>query len=145
MRQFLDHVAFSWLVGNGDLHAKNVSVLWEIEADRFGRAPSAVSLRYSPLYDLVNTRVVLPGDHFAIPLNGKKYNLKLRDFSELGARCGLDRSRCKERVIELGERVMDGVGAVLEASGLSEEGREVYRRMTFTILAVDDTDEIRED
>jgi serine/threonine-protein kinase HipA len=132
MQQFLDHVAFGWIMGNGDLHAKNLSVLWEIEADRFGRAPSVAGVRYSPLYDLVNTRVVLPGDHFALPLNGKNYNLRLNDFVRLGERCGLERNVTRERVSAIGERIVEVVEDVLEASGLSEESREAYRGVVAT-------------
>ena len=127
MEHFLDHVAFSWLVGNGDLHAKNLSILREIESDQFGRSPSARGVRYSPLYDLVNTRVFLPGDDFALPLNGKRNNLRSRDFVTLADRCGLNRTLTRERVSDLGERVMAHVGDVLGASGLSEERSESYR------------------
>lgn len=127
MEQFLDHVAFSWLVGNGDLHAKNLSILHEIEADQFGRSPSAVGVRYSPLYDLVNTRVVLPGDYYALSLNGKRNNLRLSDFVTLADRCGLDRADSKERIFDLAQRVMAHVGDALDASGLSEQRCVSYR------------------
>ena len=127
MERFFDHVLFSWLVGNGDLHAKNVSVLHEIESDQFGRSPSAVGVRYSPLYDLVNTRVVLPRDDFALSLNGKRNNLRLRDFVTLADRCGLDRTLARERVCVFGERVMAHVSDVLAVSGLSEARSKSYQ------------------
>lgn len=127
MEQFLDHATFSWLVGNGDLHAKNLSILHEIEADHFGRSPSTVGVRYSPIYDLVNTRVVLPGDYYALSLNGKQNNLRLSDFVSLADRCGLNRTGSRERISDLAQRVIAHVGDALDASGLSEERCASYR------------------
>ena len=129
MGRFLDHVSFSWLVGNGDLHAKNLSVLHEIQPGRFGSPPSAMGLRYSPLYDLVNTRVVLPGDLFALPLNGKENNLRLRDFETLAARWGLSRAASREGVTELADRMLAHVDEVLQSTSLGDEITESYRRI----------------
>ncbi len=129
MGQFVDHVSFSWLVGNGDLHAKNLSVLHQIQPGRFGSPPSAVGVRYSPLYDLVNTRVLLPGDLFALPLNGKEANLRLGDFQKLAARWGLSREVVRERVADLADRMLAHVDDVLESSSLSHEVAESYRRI----------------
>jgi serine/threonine-protein kinase HipA len=129
MGQFLDHVSFSWLVGNGDLHAKNLSILHEIQPDQFGRPPSLTGVRYSPLYDLVNTRVVLPGDLFALSLNGKRNNLRLRDFVTLVDRCALSRAVIRERVIDVADRMLEHVDDVLEISSLSSDGAELYRRI----------------
>ncbi len=126
---FLDHVSFSWLVGNGDLHAKNLSVLHEIEPGQFGNPPSKVGVRYSPLYDLINTRVVLPGDLFALPLNGKENNLRLGDFQKLAARWGLRREVSRERVTDLADRMLAHVDDVLESASLSDEMTESYRRI----------------
>ena len=127
--RFLDHVSFSWLVGNGDLHAKNLSVLHEIEPGQFGSPPSPVGVRYSPLYDLVNTRVVLPGDLFALPLNGKEANLRLGDFQKLAARWGLSREVSRERLTDLADRVLAHVDDVLESASLSDEAAVSYRRI----------------
>lgn len=129
MGRFLDHLAFSWLAGNGDLHAKNLSVLHEIQPDQFGRPPSLVGVRYSPLYDLVNTRVFLPGDLFALSLNGKQNNLRLRDFATLADRCGLSRAVVRERVMDVAGRMSDHVDDVLESSSLSNEKAESFRRI----------------
>ena len=129
MGRFLDHVSFSWLVGNGDLHAKNLSVLHEIDPGRFGSPPSVIGVRYSPLYDLVNTRVVLPGDLFALPLNGKENNLRLRDFEMLAARWGMSRAASRERVTDLADRMLAQVEGVLEIACLSDEMTESYHRV----------------
>lgn len=63
------------MIGNGDLHAKNVSLLWT----------DVVSL--NPAYDLLST---LPYPHLspnmALLLEGKDVNFKVDDFVAFGER-----------------------------------------------------------
>lgn len=86
--------AYSYVIANGDLHAKNVSVL----ATRSGR------LAMSPAYDLLST---LPyGDaKMALPIAGRDARLKRKHFVELGARHGV-RARAVESMLD---RVCDGI------------------------------------
>lgn len=121
---FLDHVVFSWRVGNGDLHAKNISVLYPVASGRFGAAPSVRAARYSPLYDLVSTRVVLPHDVFALPVNGRRNGLRVRDFAALAGRWGWAEERVSARVGDLGARIQAELPGVLSASGLTEALQE---------------------
>lgn len=61
---------FNYLVGNEDMHLKNFSLI---------RYPDITAL--SPSYDLVNTSIVMKTvEEIALPLNGKKSNLKRSDF-----------------------------------------------------------------
>ena len=70
--------AFGWLTGNGDLHAKNLSVL--------GRPGGGFEI--SPMYDLPCT--LLYGDEtMALPIAGKLKNLKARHWVEFAAALGL--------------------------------------------------------
>lgn len=123
---FFDHAVFSWIVGNGDLHAKNIAVLRSIEPGTLGDQPRLAETLYSPLYDLVNTNVVLQGDLFALPLNGKQNNLRTSDFAVLARRWGWTKSECADRVGSLADRVSAQVGSTLEASGLSENVKRRY-------------------
>lgn len=71
--------AFSYLIGNGDLHAKNISLLQKGEQ-------SAHQL--SPFYDIICT--ALYGDQkMAIFFDGKNQNLKRKNFIEFGKRYDL--------------------------------------------------------
>ena len=64
---------FSWLVGNGDLHAKNVALLY-----RGGR------WQVSPIYDVVCT--LLYGDKtMALPIDGRVGSLRRRHWDSLAA------------------------------------------------------------
>jgi serine/threonine-protein kinase HipA len=71
--------AFSYAIGNGDLHAKNVSVR---------RDPATGRVEPTPAYDLVST---LPyGDErMALSLEGRDRNLRRRDFLAFGRRGGV--------------------------------------------------------
>jgi serine/threonine-protein kinase HipA len=69
----------SWWVGNGDLHLKNLSLL-----TRERGKP-----RLSPVYDVVNTRLVIPGDALALPVGGKRSRLDAATWRELATYSGL--------------------------------------------------------
>jgi len=61
---------FNYLIGNEDMHLKNFSVI---------RRDLKVEL--SPGYDLLNSTILLNSqEELALPLNGKKNNLKKDDF-----------------------------------------------------------------
>jgi serine/threonine-protein kinase HipA len=61
---------FNYLVGNEDMHLKNFSLI---------RYPNVTAL--SPAYDLVNTSIAITTtEEIALPLNGKKSNLKKNDL-----------------------------------------------------------------
>jgi len=86
MWRLIEHVAFSWLVGNGDLHAKNISVVRLIRSGELGGPPHVRAIEYSPLYDLLNTTVPIRDDNFAIPVNGKRNNIRPRDIASVAER-----------------------------------------------------------
>jgi serine/threonine-protein kinase HipA len=72
----LKQKAFSYLIGNGDFHAKNISLL-QAGADSISRL--------SPTYDLVCT--ALYGDlKMALQMDGKNQNLKRKNFLTFGER-----------------------------------------------------------
>jgi len=78
---------FAWLIADGDMHLKNMALLKTAEpGDRLFR-----SVRMTPLYDAVTTRVFpnLQHDRMALKLNGKDDNLRRADFRTLAATAGL--------------------------------------------------------
>jgi serine/threonine-protein kinase HipA len=127
LEQFFDHVAFSWIVGNGDLHAKNIAVLRSIEPGSLGEPPRQADTRYSPLYDLVNTRLVIAGDLFALPVHGKQNNLRAGDFAVLAREWGWTKALAKERVHDLASRMSAQLPETLASSGFSGDLQKQYR------------------
>ena len=66
--------AFSYLIGNGDLHAKNISLLSSIDG---------LDTAFSPAYDLLST--IPYGDRqMALALEGMKDNLRKKHFLQFG-------------------------------------------------------------
>lgn len=69
---YYEQLLFAFLTGNADMHLKNYSLI-----DQPG-----IGYTLSPAYDLVSTALVMPSDkeELALNLNGKKKNLKRKDF-----------------------------------------------------------------
>lgn len=72
---FFERVLLNFLLGNGDAHLKNFSML---ETDGGG-------LRLSPAYDMVCSKAIIPGElDCALTVNGKQNRLERQDFEGLG-------------------------------------------------------------
>lgn len=69
---------FAWLTGNGDLHAKNLSILG-------GRHGGFV---IAPIYDIPCT-LLYGDDSLALPLSGKTKNLKAKHWADFASNLGL--------------------------------------------------------
>jgi len=68
---FFDQVALNFLLGNGDAHFKNYSILTDDNKQ----------IRLSPAYDIVSSKLVIPDDtDSALTLAGKKNKLARKDF-----------------------------------------------------------------
>jgi serine/threonine-protein kinase HipA len=64
---------FNFLIGNEDMHLKNFSLITRNQ-----------KITLSPAYDLLNSTIVQqrPKEEIALPLNGKKNNLRKKDLLE---------------------------------------------------------------
>jgi len=67
----------SWWIGNGDLHLKNLSLL----------SAEKGHPRLSPVYDLVNTAILIPDDQMALTMCGKRSRFRERDWLEFADYC----------------------------------------------------------
>lgn len=87
--ELLKVVVFSWLIGNGDLHGKNLSIY----------NPDGV-WQPTPAYDLLCTQPYMGWrDPMALNLYGRANRLGRADFVEAGERLGL-RPRATTRMID---------------------------------------------
>jgi serine/threonine-protein kinase HipA len=125
--RYLQVVLFSWIVGNGDLHAKNVSVLRRFRPGRPGEPPVLEHVECTPFYDLVNTRLHIPGDDFALPLDGRRNKIALRHFQRLAARWDTPKEAVSREAEIMAARIREALPGVLQESGLPAELRERYR------------------
>jgi len=126
---FLEHVVFSWIIANGDLHTKNMAVLHEIQPGHLGVPATRRGVRYAPLYDLLNTCLLIPDDLLALPVNGKQNNLRRKDFVVLGRRCGIPKMYVDDRVAQIVAGVTDHLNSVLASSGLSQDRQDRFREI----------------
>lgn len=75
MLRLFSSSVFSFLVGNGDMHLKNYSMIRGLDG----------TVSFSPAYDLVSTALAMPQDSedSALAINGKKHKLGREDFLSL--------------------------------------------------------------
>lgn len=87
VRILLQRALFAWLIADGDMHLKNLALLKIAEPG----APHFRSVRMTPLYDAVSTRVFprLAHDRMALTLNGRDDRLSRADFRALAATAGM--------------------------------------------------------
>lgn len=76
-------LVFSFIVGNSDMHLKNLSLI--------EKSPRSLIYVLSPAYDILPVNIVNPGDNedMALTLNGKKSHLRKKDFVAFGVKIGL--------------------------------------------------------
>lgn len=110
--------AFSYLIGNGDLHARNIS-LW-VE-------PASGRVELSPAYDLLSS---LPyGDRrMALKMDGRDDNLKRAHFLRFGERRGLRPKAVCAMLDTLCEKAAPFKGK-LEEIGLTQRKTADLRRV----------------
>lgn len=72
-------VAFSWWIGNEDLHRKNLSLLVTTTGD----------VVLSPAYDIVSSRLHFKERELALKLNGKDKKIALSDWQYFATKCDL--------------------------------------------------------
>ncbi len=77
--RFLRLVAFCYLIGNGDLHAKNISIRTRLDTGR---------VELTPAYDLLTT-LVYGDQRMALQFEGRDDNLERSHFLRFGERCGV--------------------------------------------------------
>jgi serine/threonine-protein kinase HipA len=85
---------FSFLTGNSDMHLKNFSLLeTALGSGQYG---------LSPAYDLLPVNVIMPEDteELALTMNGKKTNLRRKDFLIFAESCGLG-GKAAEKMLEM--------------------------------------------
>ncbi|MHA7223243.1 type II toxin-antitoxin system HipA family toxin [Arthrobacter sp. RHLT1-20] len=103
LRNLAIQAAFAWLSGNGDLHAKNVSMVQQ---------PSG-EWSIAPVYDIPST-VVYGDKTLALSLDGKRTGISRRHFLAWGTGLGLT-GPAAANVLELGLKASGPLLAELEA------------------------------
>lgn len=113
LRSVYLQVAFAWLIGNGDLHAKNLSV----------RQEPGGEWRIAPVYDVLTT---LPyGDNsMALSIGGRREGLTRRHLLAFGTDIGLPLPVAK-RALDLALRVTEPLDGELVGGALPFDERTI--------------------
>lgn len=127
LAQFAARLMFSALVGNGDLHAKNWSLLY-----RDGRTPEL-----SPAYDLLCTTAYIPGDTPALAIGSARRweSLGPDDFAELADSAHVARAVFVRAAQETCERFRDSWRDIAQDLPLRDDIRAAIERQLETVPA----------
>ena len=114
--RYFELLVFCYLTGNNDMHLKNFSLL---------HLENSVAL--SPAYDLLNVNLVFPKDQeeMALLLNGKKKNIKLRDFEALAIVLNIP-EKVRSNIYKKFKSHNIEVLEMINASFLNEELKKAY-------------------
>ena len=103
-----ERVVLSFILGNGDAHLKNYSIAYRDKDN----------IRLTPAYDIVCSKLVIPGDEdSAITIHGKKNKLLREDFDQLGADFNIP---MKIRYEKFGNKI-NAMRKIIEISSVAKE------------------------
>ena len=83
---------FFFLIGNGDAHLKNFSIIYNDEG----------AIRLAPAYDIVSSSLAIlkENEEFAISINGKKNNIARKDFDLFADHFEINRDICYKNIMK---------------------------------------------
>ncbi len=125
--KFFKQTLFVFLVGNEDMHLKNFSLITR---------KSKVEL--APLYDQINTTILLPNprEEMALPLNGKKRNLTKDDLIHYFAKERLALTEASiQNVMDSFRNKMNHWKHLIEISFLPEQQKNDYWELVLKRIA----------
>lgn len=111
-------VAFSFVIGNSDMHLKNFS-LRETQ-------PGNRQFQLSAAYDMLPVNIIVPQDQeqLALTLNGKKRNIRKKDFRVFAETCGIPQKAADHMLTKLCS-LKDKLITQTQASYLPTEQKEL--------------------
>ena len=96
---------FAWLIGDGNMHLKNLALLKIAEP----QARTFKSVRLAPVYGAATTWI-FPGrehDRMSLMLNGKDSGLRHRDFMAFAQATGISEEAATEAMLNMSARLTD--------------------------------------
>jgi serine/threonine-protein kinase HipA len=118
--RFFESTVFNCIIGNNDMHLKNHSMFL-----------SDTGWVLSPFYDLLNVKLVLPGDKddMALLLGGKKENFNKGYFDCFGAVLTLNAKQING-VYKRMQKWLPGATQLIERSFLDTDRQNAYKKLT---------------
>jgi serine/threonine-protein kinase HipA len=118
--RFFELTLFCFITGNADMHLKNFSLLKNLDGE----------ITLSPAYDLLSTKILMPEDkeELALTLNGKKNNLRKKDFELFAEKLGLTQ-KTKNVIINKFFSSQQILNTAIDASFLKDETKTLYMEL----------------
>lgn len=115
-------IVFSFAIGNSDMHLKNFSLI------EMSEGSNKYSL--SAAYDMLSTNVVIPADkeQLALTINGKKQNIRRKDFIILADSIGIT-EKSAEKMIEKIVKLKDKYIAMCKESYMPDAMKEALENL----------------
>jgi serine/threonine-protein kinase HipA len=115
---FFERVLFNFLIGNGDMHLKNWSLIEEDDG----------TVRLAPCYDFVCTRLYLSDEESALTLNGKRNKLTRQDFETFAASLRIDPVAAQTSIRRLLKRTAS-MEATVDQTELSPDQKKRFAQL----------------
>ena len=115
-------IVFSFAIGNSDMHLKNFSLIETSEGSN--------KYSLSAAYDMLSTNVVIPADkeQLALTINGKKQNIRRKDFIILADSIGIT-EKSAEKMIEKIVKLKDKYIAMCRESYMPDAMKEALENL----------------
>lgn len=131
MTELYMRLVFSYIVGNSDMHLKNFSLI----ETKVGSEQYIIS----PAYDLLPINIVMPEDkeEFALPMNGKKMNLRKKDFFVFAQECGISKASAEKminKITSMKDNFIDMVKQSFLPEALKEDFIKLIEKRTETFI-----------
>lgn len=117
--KLFEQLVFSWWIGNGDLHLKNLS----ITVDREG------IVKLTPAYDLVSTHLVMEGDPQALPIGGRNRKIQRSTWLKFAKYCGIG-DKAASRVLDRQASVLLKAHQLIDNCFLPTPMKEELKNLT---------------
>lgn len=116
--RFFELTIFCFITGNADMHLKNFSLLKNLDKE----------ITLSPAYDLLSTKILMPEDkeELALTLNGKKNNLRKKDFDLFAEKLGVTH-KTKDAIIYKFFTSQQTLNKAIDASFLKDDTKILYK------------------
>lgn len=111
--------AFSYLVGNGDLHAKNISLQSDIHTGR---------IQLTPAYDLICT-YIYKDRNMALKLEGRDNDIKRQNLLNFGKRLGIPEEATNAVIDKLLKDFKNGLKLLNDIEGLKSKDKLILSEM----------------
>ena len=129
MTELYLRIVFSYVVGNSDMHLKNFSLIETEEGSG--------EYILSPAYDLLPVNLIMPEDkeQFALTMNGKKQNIRRKDFLIYAEKCGISKVSAEKMIESIVKKKDKFINMCME-SLLPEHLKNVKNKKEINVLDI---------